>query len=159
MAALIAEFIGTFALVFIGAGSIINGQAGLLGVALAHGLTIAAFGSAFGAISGGHFNPAVTLAMLTIGKIDPVKAGGYIVSQVAGAIVGALVLKIAFPADLVEAAKLGTPLLAANATIGGAIIVEAITTFALVSVIMGTAIDGRAPKLGALFIGDRKSVV
>ena len=95
----------------------------------------------------------VTLAMLTIGKIDPVKAGGYIVSQVAGAIIGALVLKIAFPADLVEAAKLGTPLLAANATIGGAIIVEAITTFALVSVIMGTVVDGRAPKLGALFIG------
>lgn len=153
MAAFIAEFIGTFALVFIGAGSIINGQAGLLGVALAHGLTIAAFGSAFGAVSGGHFNPAVTLAMLTIGKIDPLKAAGYIVSQIAGAILGALVLKIAFPADLVEAAKLGTPLLAANATIGGAIIVEAITTFALVSVIMGTAVDGRAPKLGALFIG------
>jgi aquaporin Z len=153
MAALIAEFIGTFALVFVGAGAIINGQAGLLGVALAHGLTIAAFGSAFGAVSGGHFNPAVTLAMVSINKIDPVRALGYIVAQILGAILGALVLNIAFPSDLVAAAKLGTPLLAPNVTIGGAIIVEAITTFALVSVIMGTAVDGRAPKLGALFIG------
>jgi aquaporin Z len=153
MAALIAEFIGTFALVFVGAGAIINGQAGLLGVAFAHGLTIAAFGSAFGAVSGGHFNPAVTLAMVSINKIDPVRALGYIVAQVLGAILGALVLTFAFPSDLVATAKLGTPLVAQNVSIGGAIIVEAITTFALVSVIMGTAVDGRAPKLGALFIG------
>jgi aquaporin TIP len=153
MGAFIAEFIGTFALMFIGGGAIINGNATLVGVALAHGLTIAAFGSAFGAVSGGHFNPAVTLAMLVTGRIDVPKGLGYIVVQCLGAIVAAFLLTITFPPDQVAAAKLGTPLLAGNVTIGGAVIAEAVTTFALVSVIMGTAVDARAPKLGALLIG------
>jgi aquaporin TIP len=153
MGAFIAEFIGTFALMFIGGGAIINGNATLVGVALAHGLTIAAFGSAFGAVSGGHFNPAVTLAMLVTGRIDVPKGLGYIAVQCLGAIVAAFLLTITFPADQVATAKLGTPLLAGNITIGGAVIAEAVTTFALVSVIMGTVVDARAPKLGALLIG------
>jgi MIP family channel proteins len=153
MGAFIAEFIGTFALMFIGGGAIINGQASLVGVALAHGLTIAAFGSAFGAVSGGHFNPAVTIAMLVTGRIEVPKAVGYILVQCLGAIVAAFLLTVTFPADQVAAVKLGTPLLAGNISIGGAIIAEAVTTFALVSVIMGTAVDARAPKLGALLIG------
>jgi MIP family channel proteins len=153
MGALIAEFIGTFALVFFGAGAIINGQAGLVGVALAHGLTIAVFGSALGAVSGGHFNPAVTLALLTTGRIKASNALGYIVSQCLGATVAAVLLNIALPADAVTAANLGTPLLAPNISLGGAIILEAIATFALVTVIMGTAVDARGPKVGALFIG------
>ena len=76
MAALIAEFIGTFALIFIGAGSIIvspttGGALGtLVGIALAHGLTISAFGSATGHISGGHLNPAVTVSLMATGRID-----------------------------------------------------------------------------------------
>jgi Major intrinsic protein len=147
MGAFIAEFIGTFALMFIGGGAIINGQASLVGVALAHGLTIAAFGSAFGAVSGGHFNPAVTIAMLVTGRIEVPKAVGYILVQCLGAIVAAFLLTVTFPADQVAAVKLGTPLLAGNISIGGAIIAEAVTTFALVSVIMGTAVDAheRAP--------------
>jgi MIP family channel proteins len=153
MGALIAEFIGTFALVFFGASAIINGQAGLLGVALAHGLTIAVFGSALGAVSGGHFNPAVTLALLTTGRIKLGNAIGYIVSQCLGAIIAALLLNVALPSDAVSAASLGTPLLAPNISLGGAIILEAIATFALMTVIMGTAVDARAPKVGALFIG------
>ena len=153
MGALIAEFIGTFALTFFGVGAIINGQAGLVGVALAHGLTIAVFGSAFGAVSGGHFNPAVTLALLTTGRIKVMNALGYVVSQCLGAVVAAFLLRVAFPSDLVGASTLGTPLLAPNMSLGGGIILEAIATFALVTVIMGTAVDARAPKVGALFIG------
>ncbi len=153
MGVFIAEFIGTFALMFIGGGAIINGGAGLVGVALAHGLTIAVFGSAFGAVSGGHFNPAVTLAMLSTGRIESVKGVGYIVSQCLGALIAAFLLTVAYPADLVSAANLGTPLVASNITLGGAIILEAIATFFLVSVIFGTAVDSRGPKVGALFIG------
>jgi MIP family channel proteins len=153
MGALIAEFIGTFALVFFGAGAIINGQAGLVGVALAHGLTIAVFGSALGAVSGGHFNPAVTLALLTTGRIKAGNALGYIVAQCLGATVAAVLLNVALPGDAVAAANLGTPLLSPTISLGGAIILEAIATFALVTVIMGTAVDARGPKVGALFIG------
>lgn len=153
MGAFVAEFIGTFALVLIGAGSIINGQAGLVGVALAHGLVIVVFGSALGAVSGGHFNPAVSLAMLATGRIDPIKAGGYIVSQLLGGIVAAFILTQVFPVEAVTAAKLGTPLLAPNVSIGVGIILEFITTFFLVLAIFGTAVDKRAPNLGALFIG------
>ena len=65
----IAEAIGTFALIFVGIGAI-KADPGLLGVALAHGLTIAVMVSATGAISGGHLNPAVTFGLLVGGKID-----------------------------------------------------------------------------------------
>jgi aquaporin TIP len=154
MGAFIAEFIGTFALILVGAGTIINGGgAGLLGVALAHGLVIVVFGSALGAISGGHFNPAVTVAMLATGRIDAAKAGGYIVSQILGSILAAFILTQVFPAETVTAAKLGTPLLSSTTSIGAGIILEFITTFFLVLAIFGTAVDARAPKLGALFIG------
>ncbi len=160
-AALVAEFIGTFALIFIGAGSIIVGPTvpgvigTLVGIALAHGLTIAVMGSATGHVSGGHLNPAVTLAMLATGRIDATKAIGYIVAQCAGAIVAALLLQIAMPADLVNAAGLGTPTLAKNMTWVGGLILEIITTFFLVFVIFGTAVDkrGLAGSMGALFIG------
>ena len=153
MGAFVAEFIGTFALTLIGAGAILNGSAGLVGVALAHGLVIVVFGTALGAVSGGHFNPAVSIAMLATGRIDPAKAGGYIVSQVLGSVLAALILTQVFPAETVSAAKLGTPLLSATTSIGAGIILEFLTTFFLVTAIFGTAVDSRAPKMGALFIG------
>ncbi len=159
MAALVAEFIGTFALIFIGAGSIIASPTApgvmgtLVGIALAHGLTIAVMASATGHVSGGHLNPAVTIGMLATGRIEATKAAGYIVSQVLGAIVAAFLLTITMPAEAVTAAKLGTPLLAPNVGLGAGIILEAITTFFLVFVIFGTAVDKRGPSMGALFIG------
>ncbi len=153
MGAFVAEFIGTFALTLIGAGAIINGQAGLVGIALAHGLVIVVFGTALGAVSGGHFNPAVSIAMLATGRIDAAKAGGYIVSQVLGSVVAAFLLTQVFPAEMVSTAKLGTPLLSSTTSIGAGIILEFITTFFLVTAIFGTAVDARAPKLGALLIG------
>jgi aquaporin TIP len=152
MGALVAEFIGTFALTLVGAGAILN-NAGLLGIALAHGLVIVVFGSALGAISGGHFNPAVTVAMLATGRIEAPKAAMYIVSQVLGSIVAAFILTQVFPAEVVSSAKLGTPLLAPTVGIGAGILLEFLTTFFLVTAIFGTAVDARAPKLGALFIG------
>ncbi len=156
--ALIAEFIGTFALIFIGVGAIAadhttGGKLGLAGIALAHGLTIAVMASAVGAISGGHFNPAVTIALLTAKKIDATNAIGYVIVQCAGALAAAYVIGIALPADVLTAVGFGTPSLAVTTSVTAALIVEAILTFFLVFVIYGTAVDARAPKVGGLFIG------
>src|SRR5689334_6366673 len=90
----VAEFVGTFALIFIGVGVIANhadlsSNAGLLAVALAHGFTIAVMASATGAISGGHLNPAVTFALLIGSKIDLKRATAYWLAQLAGAIIAA----------------------------------------------------------------------
>ena len=155
----VAEFIGTFTLILIGAGSIIvaqtmgAGAASLIAIALAHGLTIACMASALGAISGGHFNPAVTFAFLVSKKMNGSRALCYMAAQLLGAIVAALALQTLFFPHLWEAAQLGTPMLAGNVSFMQGMFIEAILTFFLMIVIFGTAVDGRAPKVGALFIG------
>lgn len=157
--AYMAEFIGTFALIAAGAGSIIathttgGGPAALIAIALAHGLAIACFGSMLGAISGGHFNPAVTLALLLDKKILREHALGYIIAQLAGAIAAALALSYGFFPDAWQAAQLGTPMLAANISWGQGVFIETILTFFLVLAVFLTAVDDRTPKMGALFIG------
>ena len=95
--ALVAEFVGTFALIFVGVGAIAadhisGGGLGLTGIALAHGLTIAVMVSATAAVSGGHLNPAVTFGALVTGKIEAGAAVGYVVAQCLGAVVGAALL-------------------------------------------------------------------
>ena len=148
----LAEFIGTFALIFIGVCSICV-NAGLVGVALAHGLTIAVMVSTFGHISGGHFNPAVTLGALVGGKIKVNDALVYMVMQLVGGVVGALFAQRIVPEPLVTAASLGTPMLAPNISMYSGILMEAIMTFFLVASVFGTALDNRAAKVGGLFIG------
>ncbi|MEI7926237.1 MAG: aquaporin, partial [Chloroflexota bacterium] len=78
---LAAEAIGAFTLIFVGPGSVMllsgNANVTLVGVALAHGLAIALMASALGAISGGHFNPAVTIAMWVTRRIETLPAVGY----------------------------------------------------------------------------------
>src|SRR3989338_6323123 len=74
---LIAEFIGTFALILVGAGSVVL-NAGLIGIALAHGLVIFTMASAFGNVSGGHFNPAVSLGVRLMGKISRIQLAKYV---------------------------------------------------------------------------------
>uniref|UniRef100_A0A0B6ZT33 Aquaporin n=1 Tax=Arion vulgaris TaxID=1028688 RepID=A0A0B6ZT33_9EUPU len=83
------EFLGVALFVFIGTTAICSGRA-VEGVALAHGLTIALLITATGSISGGHFNPAVTLGVLIGGAVSPVTAVLYVVSQMIGAIFGSL---------------------------------------------------------------------
>jgi aquaporin Z len=158
MGALLAEFIGTFTLIFIGVGSIIanhttGGAVGLTGIALAHGLAIACMVSATAAISGGHLNPAVTLGLLSAGKVKPGTAIKYIISQLAGAVVAAVLIKFCAPADSVTATSLGVPALGTGISPAQGVVTELILTFLFVMVIFGTAVDGRAPKMGGLFIG------
>lgn len=158
MGALLAEFVGTFTLIFIGVGSIIadhatGGAVGLTGIALAHGLAIGCMASATAAVSGGHLNPAVTLGLLSTGHIKGGAAIKYIISQLAGAVVAAVLIKFVSPADSVAATSLGTPALGANISPVQGVVMEIILTFFLMFVIYGTAVDRRAPKMGALFIG------
>lgn len=164
----VAEFVGTFALIFVGVGTIYHmgalpGNAGLLGIALAHGLTIAVMVSATGGISGGHLNPAVTFGLLVGGQISMARTAAYWVAQLAGAAVAGFILLFVFTGQVdpnkgtVLAQTIvanGTPTLAAKGvTAVQGIMVEAILTFFLVFVVYGTAVDSRAPKIGGLAIG------
>ena len=162
--ATVAEFIGPFTLVIAGVGAIISTQnlsdgGNLVAVALAHGLAIGLMVAALGHISGGHFNPAVTIAMLATGEIAITRAVSYIVAQVLGATAGAGVLTLVFPAlgpmgRNNPGVNLGLPGLGPEVTVTGALIMEVVMTIFLVLVIFGTVVDPRGPKaIAPLAIG------
>jgi aquaporin TIP len=138
-----AEFVGAFALVFVGAGSIMVGTGDLVGVALAHGLAIAVMASAVGHISGGHFNPAVTFGFLITRRITAMLAVVYWVAQFLGALVGALLLLWIYPDRITDGTNIGAPALAEEISVGAGFVVEMILTFLLVWVIFATAADPR----------------
>lgn len=151
----VAEFIGPFALVFLGAGSIImTGGQDLVAIALAHGLALGVMIAAAGHISGGHYNPAVSIALAIAGKIEAPRAAVYVGAQLLGAIAAALCLVAIFTSDQVDAVSLGTPAVGADIEPMGALFAEVILTFFLMFVIFGTAVDERGPKaIAALAIG------
>jgi MIP family channel proteins len=138
----VTEAVATFAFCFVGAASIIN-SAGLVGIAIAHGCMMAVLISALGHISGGHNNPAVTFGVWLGGKISGQKAVLYVVSQLIGAVVAGLMLRMVFPEATWQATKLGTPMLSPGVSMGAGILVETVLTFFLVLVVYGTAIDDR----------------
>ena len=146
---LVAEFIGTFALIFIGAGALAIAQANLVGIALAHGLVIVTFAYAYGHISGTHINPAVTLGLLIAGEIQIAAAVGYWIVQFVGGILGAVVLNAVLP----EAGDLGVTILGENVTSTQGLIVEIVLTFFLVNTIFNTAVSGKAGNFAGLAIG------
>jgi MIP family channel proteins len=152
-----AEFIGVFALVFIGGGAIITSpmlavQAAVVNIAWAHGLILALMVTATMRVSG-HLNPAVTMGFLVTKRIEPMMAVVYWIAQFTGAIVAAYALKGLFPPNIVAMTRLGGQSLSADVTLLQAIILEAIATFFLVFVVFGTAVDPRAPKVGGFAIG------
>src|SRR5713101_2815934 len=146
---LIAEFLGTFALIFFGAGAICTDQylhgegggLGLLGIALAHGLAIGIMVSALGHISGGHFNPAVTIGFWVTKRFSTLDVVLYWAAQLAGAVAAAFLLKALIPEDAWRAVALGTPDLARDFSRLSGMILEAVTTFFLVLVVFATAVD------------------
>jgi MIP family channel proteins len=163
-AAAVAEFVGPFTLVVAGVGAIISTQnlsdgGNLVAVALAHGLAIGLMVAALGQVSGGHFNPAVTLSMLATGQIAITRAISYIIAQVLGATAGAGVLTLIFPAlgpmgRNNPGVNLGLPGLGPDVSLSGALIMEAVMTIFLVLVIFGTVVDPRGPKaIAPLVIG------
>lgn len=160
-----AEFLGTLWLVLCGCGSAVLAAAfpnvgiGLLGVSLAFGLSVLTGAYALGHISGGHFNPAVTVGLCTAGRIPAKEVIGYILAQVVGAIAGAAILY------LIASGKAGFDATAGFASNGfgvnspggysltAALIAEVVMTFFFLIVILG-ATDKRAPQaLAPLAIG------
>ena len=148
---LVAEFIGTFALIFVGIGAIKTAGNNVLAVALAHGLTIAAFVSATMHISGGQLNPAITFGLVCGGHMKWSNAFRFWIAQCLGGISAALICLGLFGRDVVIN---GTPQLAINLAAWQGILVEGILTFFLVFVVHGTAVDERGPRrVAGLVIG------
>lgn len=153
----VAEFLGTFVLTFIGGAAIMQTRnadagAGLVEVALAHGLALFVMVSALMKISCS-FNPAVSLGLLVTGRISPTQAGTFIAGQFSGAIAAALSLKAIFPAALWESSRGTRQMVSLDITTGQAFALEAIATGILMTAMMGTAVDGKGPKIGGLAIG------
>lgn len=148
-ARLLAEFVGTFALIFIGAGSILTateltgGGYALIGIAAAHGFVIAVMVSALGHVSGGHFNPAVSFALAVTRKIKPAEAVIYIVCQMVAAAIAAYALTAVFSHKIQDAAGMGVPALGPGHTVSQALVAELILTFFLVFTVFAVAVDGR----------------
>jgi MIP family channel proteins len=144
-----AEFVGTFALVFIAAGSnavdhLSHGILGLTGMAIATGVTVMVMIYALGHISGAHINPAVTIAMAVTRKMDFRDSFGYIVSQVSGACAASFMILELFPST-VSSINLGATSLGTNISPAAGMIIESILTFLLVFTIFGVAVDSRSP--------------
>ncbi len=158
---LIAEFIGTFALLFFGVGSICSAlQAGAaapptLSLALAPGLAVAIMFTAVGHISGGHFNPAVTVAFWVTRRQGTLEALLYWIAQLLGATVASFLITRIYLEDVWRRATLGVPALASDVSPVIGILVEAVLTFLLVFVYFGTAADkeGAFGKVAPFAIG------
>jgi len=154
----VAEALGTFGLIFFGCGAVVvstlpGASYGLLGVALVHAVVLSVMITATMAISGGHLNPAVTIGLLSVKRIDAKTAGVYVLAQLVGAALGALTLRLVFPSGVVRVGTLGTPVLANAMTMMDGILLEAVLTFFLVSAVFGTAVSSDAPKVGGFGIG------
>jgi MIP family channel proteins len=155
----VAEFIGTFTLIFIGAGSIIAAHGiadpSLIGIAIAHGLAIGVMVATYARVSGAHFNPAVTFGFLVTRRIKPARAALYWVAQLAGAAVAALLLKELLPGSETAAVKLGVPALGHGVDAAAGATLEGLLTFLLVTVVFATAVDpkGAFKSIAALAIG------
>lgn len=155
LSAYLAEALGTFALVFFGAGSFLvavdGAGIGLLGVALAHGLALMMIVYSLGGISGAHVNPAVTFGMWVSGKMPTWEAVKYVVSQLIGSVFAALVLMLLL--DPPAAANLGTPEVAKNLSLWQGLFIEGLLTFFLVFAVMSTADKKFPPAASGLTIG------
>ena len=154
----LAEFLGTFMLVFGGCGSAVLAAAfpqvgiGLLGVSLAFGLTVLTMAYAVGHVSGGHFNPAVTIGLCTAKRCEPRDVVPYIVAQVVGAVAAAGVLAV------IATGKAGFNVAASGFAANGfgehspggytllaSLVCEVVLTFFFLIIILGST-DARAPK-------------
>jgi aquaporin Z len=148
--ALVAEFIGTFALIFIGAGAAALGVGGVVGVALAHGLVVLTFAYAYGHISGVYLNPAVAIGLWVAKQIDIVTATAYIVVQLLGAIVAGFALSFVLSN---AGTDLGVTILANGVTPMQGLVLETILTFLWVNAVLNTAVSGKASNAAPVAIG------
>jgi glycerol uptake facilitator protein len=148
---LLAELAGTAILCLFGVGAAVSvaaagaGGPGLLIVALAHGLALAVAIYAFGSVSGGHFNPTVTLALAARGRFAWQEVPAYVVAQLVGGILGVSLVYAAY-ADTAIAAGLGATAFGADVGYAQALVAEAIGAFILVTAVFALAVAPNAPK-------------
>lgn len=155
----VCEFLGTLMLVLLGCGSaVLAGRAiGAVGIALAFGLAIVAIAYSVGRISGGHVNPAVSIAMLINKKMNVKDFCGYVVAQVLGAFAGSGLLALIVSMTKLKNAGLGAngfgDLSGVGLTLVGALIVEVIATFIFVLVILGVTHNEKYSSKAGIVIG------
>ena len=160
---LLAEFVGTALLVTFGAGALVaalemgNGQinyAGLGVVAISFALVIAAAIYMFGTTSGAHINPAVTVSLAVVRRFPWVEVAPYVAAQLAGALVGAVLINAMFGSHASDLSVSGGTVVGAGFTNAQAVLAESLGTFLLMLTIMALAVDRRAPAgFGGLVIG------
>jgi len=163
VAPIVAELVGTFLFFFVGIGAIgalafvnpnnpVDPAASLVVLALAHGLALAVLVSALGAVSGAHFNPAVTFAVWVAGQMPWRRGLAYVLAQLIGGMLAAWLAWAVIPSETFRA-NLGIPRLFGDVTPLAGMTIEAVLTAVLLLAVFGTAIDPRAPKTGGLAIG------
>ena len=135
-----SEAIGTFTLIFLGAGAIVSGKADLQGVALAHGLAIFVMVSALAGISGAHFNPAVSAAMFATKRICGQDFLYFVLAQLAGATLASIALNYIYG----NSNGYGLPAIASATSVGAGVLAEILGTATLLIVIFGVAVDKRS---------------
>ncbi len=159
---LAAEFLGTFGLVLLSSGAICadqflrstnQGSLGLLGTALAYGMAVGSLFTALGHISGGHFNPAVTIGFWVTRRVGTFDTLTYWAAQLAGAVTASYVLRFAVPDDIWGPVALGTPRLASGLTRAPAMLIEALLAYFLVLVVYAAVADQRFSGLAGPAIG------
>lgn len=159
---LIAEALGTFILVFFGCGAaaIAGSIIGFTGIAIAFGVSIVAAAYGFGAISGAHLNPAVSLGFVTAGRMSFGDFIGYSIAQIIGAIIAAGCLYLILSGQgngQVPIGSLGEngwgPGYLGEYTLGAALVFEVVATFVFVSVILGATGPGSSAGFAGLAIG------
>ena len=155
--AALSEFIGTFAIVFVGSGALMMSvksasQASLLAAGVAYAMTLAGIIAALANVSA-HFNPAITTAFVLTRRTKPLDGVIKIVAQLAGAIAGAYLLQATFPPEIAQSTRLGGTILSLDVTFGSAILLEAVTTALLVITVCGLAAAGARPPATGLVVG------
>ncbi len=154
--AAVAELVGTFALVFIGAGAAITSGFGLdlTGVALASGLVFAVMLSITAHLEGGMLNPAIAVSLWVVGHRTTARTVSAIVAQVVGAVLAGLLLRYLVPGTAFDAAAGGTPAIASGLATGKAIVIEATCSFLLVFAVFAAVVEPHGPRgFGAVAAG------
>jgi MIP family channel proteins len=156
--ALLGEFLGTALLVLLGDGVVasvvlLNKQADWIVITTGWALAVTLGIYVSGRLSGGHLNPAVTLAFMVARRIEAYMAGVYVAAQLLGAIAAAFVAKMVVPIALYTGARGGGQVVSLDVSFGQAVTVELVATFIVVWVVFATAVDSKAPRVGGLAIG------
>lgn len=162
----VAEFIGTFSIIFFGAGAVVidfltvpeimqgsefvldglgHGALGWVGIALAHMAAVGIPIYVFGKVSGAHINPAVTVALWVMDRIESIPALSYITAQLAGGIAGGLLFVQVRGPTAVTVGGMGATAPFPGVSTGQAVLTEAIITFFLMLSVMALAVDDRGP--------------